>query len=145
MADTASPLNKISEFRLTRRVQFYETDAAGIVHFSNYLRYLEEAECALWRAAGLRLEPNAEHAWPRVAVSCEYRSPLTFEDEFEVRIQIAALTDKSIRYAGVMTRGDVLVATLTMTAVCVAKSTGRAVPLPAAVRERVEVSPDVAA
>ena len=44
-----------SEFRLKRRVHFYETDAAGIVHFSTYFRYMEEAEHALWRDAGLTI------------------------------------------------------------------------------------------
>ena len=43
--------------RLTRRVQFYETDAAGIVHFSWFFRYMEEAEHALWREAGLSIHP----------------------------------------------------------------------------------------
>ena len=41
-----------SEHRMRRRVQFYETDAAGIVHFSWFYRYMEEAEHALWREAG---------------------------------------------------------------------------------------------
>ena len=44
-----------SEFRLRRRVQFYETDAAGMVHFSWFFRYMEEAEHALWREAGLSI------------------------------------------------------------------------------------------
>jgi acyl-CoA thioesterase FadM len=51
-----------------RRVQFAETDLAGIVHFSWYFRYIEEAEHALWRAAGLSISPpRAEMGWPRVA------------------------------------------------------------------------------
>ena len=44
-----------SEYRLRRRVQFHETDAAGIVHFSWFYRYMEEAEHALWRQAGLSI------------------------------------------------------------------------------------------
>ena len=76
-------LEKLSEFKLKRRVAFYETDAAGIVHFSCYLRYLEEAEHALWRAAGLSIAPrDSEYGWPRVAVTGEYGNPLRFEDEF---------------------------------------------------------------
>src|SRR5689334_6065032 len=42
-------------FRYTRRVQFSETDMAGIVHFSAYFRFMEEAEHALWRAAGVSI------------------------------------------------------------------------------------------
>jgi len=60
----------VSEYRLRRRVQFYETDAAGIVHFSWFFRYMEEAEHALWREAGLSIAPVvADVGWPRVAAS----------------------------------------------------------------------------
>ena len=58
------------EHRLSRRVQFYETDAAGIVHFSCFYRYMEEAEHALWRAAGLSINPtHPVVGFPRVAAS----------------------------------------------------------------------------
>ena len=66
----------VFEFRLKRRVQFYETDAAGIVHFSNYFRYMEEAEHALWRSAGITISGSgSEIGWPRVSVSFEYLQP----------------------------------------------------------------------
>jgi len=65
----------VSEYRLRRRVQFYETDAAGIVHFSWFFRYMEEAEHALWREAGLSIAPIvADVGWPRVAASDSTRS-----------------------------------------------------------------------
>ena len=58
---------RLSEYRLKRRVQFYETDMAGIVHFSWFFRYMEEAEHALWRAAGLSIAPpDSAIGWPRV-------------------------------------------------------------------------------
>src|SRR2546423_13926804 len=69
-----------TELRLRRRVQFSETDAAGIVHFSCFFRYMEDAEHALWRANDLRIH-TAESAigWPRVAASCEFHRALKFE------------------------------------------------------------------
>ena len=140
---------KLSEFTVTRRVQFYETDAAGIVHFSWYLRYLEEAEHAMWRAAGLSIAPaGSEVGFPRVSVHTDYCAPLRFEDEFETTIRIVGMTDKSIRYSGVMKCGDTVVANLAMTIVCVTKAaddTLRAAPLPVAVRARFEVAADVIA
>ena len=39
-----------------RRVTFAETDMAGIVHFSNFYRYMEEAEHAFLRSRGLRIK-----------------------------------------------------------------------------------------
>ena len=48
----------VSEHRLRRRVQFYETDSAGMVHFTCFFRYMEEAEHAMWREAGLSIAPE---------------------------------------------------------------------------------------
>ena len=80
-----------------RRVQFHETDAAGLVHFSAFFRYMEEAEHALWRAAGLSIAPaGSEIGWPRLAASFEYHRPLRFEDEFEIRIRVAAVERSTI-------------------------------------------------
>ena len=59
-----------SEFILHRRVQWYELDSAGIVHFSTYFRFMEEAEPALWRAAGLSIgAAEKTGGWPRVSGS----------------------------------------------------------------------------
>ena len=80
-------------------MQFPETDASGIVHFTNFFKYVEEAEHAMWRAAGLSIaERDAEIGWPRVAASFEFKKPLRFEDEFDVHLRVAEKTRKTIRY-----------------------------------------------
>src|SRR5438046_2161174 len=112
----------LSEYRLRRRVQFYETDAAGIVHFSWFFRYMEEAEHALWREAGLSIHPpGSDIGWPRVAASFEFRGALTFEQEFEVMIRIAEINRKTIRYTCDVVQGDRRVASGRMTIACVRK------------------------
>ena len=139
-----SKSSRWSEYRLTRRVQFHEVDSVGIVHFSNFFRYMEEAEHALWRAAGLSIAPpGSPIGWPRVAAAFDYRSPLRFEDEFEVVIRIAAITEKTIRYECVISRGDTRIATGTMTIACVSKKAGEpmhATPIPDEVAGRFEVA-----
>jgi YbgC/YbaW family acyl-CoA thioester hydrolase len=124
-------------------VQFHETDAAAIVHFSWYPRYMEEAEHALWRAAGLSIaRPDSPYGFPRVAIACDYKRPLKFEEEFDTWIRIAAMTDRSIRYDCQILSGGATVAQLTMTIVCVTKGpdgTMRPSPLPDEVRARLEV------
>jgi YbgC/YbaW family acyl-CoA thioester hydrolase len=136
----------LSEFRLKRRVQFYETDMAGIVHFSCYFRYMEEAEHAMWREAGMSIAPaGSEIGWPRVAVSFEYHRPLRFEDEFEIELRVAELTEKSIRFSCVIERGDTRIATGAMTVVCVRKLPGqpmRSVAIPSDIAARFQVSPE---
>ena len=84
---------------------FSETDVAGIVHFSNYFRYFEDAEHALWREAGLSVHPdNPPVGWPRVAASCNFHRALKFEQEFEVVVRISELARRSNQ----LRRGDFL-------------------------------------
>lgn len=123
-------------FRYTRRVQFVETDMVGIVHFSTYFRYIEEAEHALWRAAGLPvIAGGGEAGWPRVSATFDYRSPLRFDDEFEIAVEVSAVTRRSIRYGFTLTRGETLVATGSLTAVRARTEDGRL--------QSLEVPPDV--
>ena len=133
-----------SEYRLKRRVQFYETDAAGIVHFSWFFRYMEEAEHALWRQAGLSIAPpEAEIGWPRVAASFEFRRPLRFEDEFEVWLGVAAITEKTIRYTCRMTMGDAQIASGSLTIACVTKrpqGAMKSIPIPADIAARFQIA-----
>ena len=48
----------LSEFVYKRRVEYRETDASGLVHFTVFFAYAEEAEHAMWRAAGVSVEPS---------------------------------------------------------------------------------------
>ena len=136
----------VFEFRLKRRVHFYETDAAGIVHFSNYFRYMEEAEHALWRSAGLTISGSgSEIGWPRVGVSFEYLRPLRFEDEFEAHIRIVEIAEKRIRYTCSLIASGTPVATGTMTIVCVAKRPNepmKSIPIPPEIVSRFQVAPE---
>lgn len=135
-----------SEYRLNRRVLFHETDMAGVVHFSCFFRYMEEAEHALWRSVGLSVAPpGSSIGWPRVAASCEFLQPLRFEDEFEVWLRVTAITSRTIRYTCSLTRGDVRVAEGSMAVVCVAHhddGTMKAIPIPSAVSERFQIHTD---
>jgi len=111
-------------------VLFYETDLAGVVHFSWYLRYMEEAEHAMWRAAGLSVaQSGSDIGFPRVSATITFSAPLRFEEEFEVDITIEAISKRSIRYLCEITRGSVRVATGTMTAACVRHEADRMQPI----------------
>ena len=67
-----------------------------------------------------------------MSAAFEYKRPLRFEDEFDVLVQIAETTRRSIRYGFTITIGTALVGTGSMTAVCTMKEDGhlRAVNLP---------------
>lgn len=127
MVATSNPLP--GTFRYRRRIEFAETDMAGIVHFSWYFRYMEEAEHALWRAAGMSIfTADGDLDWPRVSATCDYASPLRFEDDIEVTVEIASLGRRSIQYAFTIRVGDRVAGSGRITSVCVRKG---AVPLKA--------------
>jgi YbgC/YbaW family acyl-CoA thioester hydrolase len=107
---------------MTRRVQFHETDAAGLAHFSSFFHYMEEAEHALWRAAGLSIfTADSEIGWPRKATSFEFYRALRFEEEFEATIRIVEMAESTIRYQCLLTRGGERIARGSLTIVCVSK------------------------
>ena len=108
---------------------------AGIVHFSWMFRYMEEAEHAAWRAAGLTVAgKHSDLGWPRVAASFDFRSPLRFEDEFEVSVRLVEVGTRSLQYEHMISRGDVLIGTGRMKTVCTrrgADGSMRAAEIPA--------------
>jgi YbgC/YbaW family acyl-CoA thioester hydrolase len=141
---------RLSAFTLRRRVQFAEVDSAGIVHFSRFFRYMEEAEHAMWREVGLSIAaPGCHVGFPRVAAAFDYQRPLRFEDEFDIHIRIVKKSARSIGYGCVLTRGSDTIATGTLTIVCVDRRTEplAATPIPAEIADRFEVAsaPDASA
>lgn len=85
-----------------RRVEFRDTDAAGIVHFSAFFFWMESAEHELLRAAGLhvfeRHSDGSEYSWPRVSVSCDYRSTARFGDELDIAVFVESIGRTSVTY-----------------------------------------------
>lgn len=91
------------EFRLRRRVEFYETDMAGIVHFANFFKYMEICEHAFSRSLGTIVHPGEnDHGgvigWPRVHAECDYRRSLKYDEEFEIHLLVREKKERAIHY-----------------------------------------------
>lgn len=89
------------EFKAQRRVEFSDTDMAGIMHFSNFFRFMETAEHGFYRSLGFSVvEKDAlpRIGWPRVHASCDYHRPLRFEDLVEIHLLVEEKRSKAIRY-----------------------------------------------
>ena len=111
-----------AQFIMTRRVEFADTDMAGIIHFANYYRYMEEAEHAFFRSQGLsimQVQPDgAVIGWPRVSASCSFEAPAYFEDELEVRLNVVRKGVKSLNYEIEFWRGATRLAHGRLKTVC---------------------------
>ena len=91
-----------SRTSVRKTVEFAETDAAGLVHFSNYLRYMEIAERAFFESIGFDLfgrEGERLVGFPRVRVRCDYSAPLRFRDVVEITLTLKEVGDRSLRFA----------------------------------------------
>jgi YbgC/YbaW family acyl-CoA thioester hydrolase len=113
------------DFCYRRRVQFAETDLAGLVHFSVFFRYMEEAEHALWRAAGLTIARAGEvTGWPRLSASFDFKAPLRFEEEFDTRVRLSTITARTMKYEFRLERGETLIGEGSITTGLVSKAPG---------------------
>jgi YbgC/YbaW family acyl-CoA thioester hydrolase len=111
-----------SLFQYQRRVTFNETDMAGIVHFANFYRYMEEAEHAFFRSLGFSIETiidGQRFGWPRVETSCRHLAPLRFEDVVTVELMIKQIRPKGLHYQFDFQLGDTQVAVGQISNVCV--------------------------
>ncbi len=83
-------------------VQYYETDRMGIVHHSNYIRWMEEARIDFLNQIGWgydKLEAAGVIS-PVTSVECKYKQSTTFPDEvfINVRVELVNGVRLQLRY-----------------------------------------------
>ncbi len=134
----------MTPFHVRRRVEFHETDMAGIVHFASFFCYMEFAEVEFLRTRGVSVTmPAADDpvSFPRVAASCDYLKPAHFDDVLDIAVTIDRLGDKSVTYAFEFTRGGEVLARGKVTSVCCRVGPDHAleaIAIPASYRQRLE-------
>ena len=65
-----------------RKINYYETDRMGIVHHSNYIRFMEEARCAWLESVDMPFAAMEEAGVtiPTLGVTCNYKHHISFGD-----------------------------------------------------------------
>lgn len=89
-------------FTFRRMVEFSDTDLAGLMHFANFLRFVESAEHAFFRSLGFRVHTSTidgQEGWPRLEVSCKYLKPARFEETLEIGLRIEEIRNSTLRYS----------------------------------------------
>lgn len=137
----------MSRHRTTRRIEFGDTDMAGIVHFANFFRFMESAETEYLRARGLSVswrDESGRVGFPRVAASCDYVKPARFEDVLDVEVTLEKVGEKSVCYRFDFSRGGEPIASGKITCVYCREVPGqglRSQEIPAEMRARLEGPP----
>ncbi|MCA9176749.1 MAG: acyl-CoA thioesterase [Planctomycetales bacterium] len=104
-----------------RLVEFRDTDAAGMMHFSSYFPYMESVEHAFLRSLGWSVvceDEQGKLSWPRVSAQCDYVGPAKFEDVLSIELSIGRIGAKSVTYRFEFRLRDRVVARGQITAVC---------------------------
>ena len=163
-------MDRAHQFVCRRRVEFADTDVAGIMHFANFFRFMEVTEHAFYRSMGFSVHPRrvplpievnsgAETAgmdtgvgWPRVHASADFRLPLRFEEEVDVELLIEEIRAKTIRYKfrfwkfpdDAERRALAATGGFVVVAAALDGERGRmkAVAIPVDVRDKIEVAPE---
>ncbi len=94
----------------TRRVEFVETDMAGIVHFSRFYIWMEQIEHEFFRSIGLsimqKLDDRTVIGWPRVSAQCRFESPARYDELVTARLTVQRIGVKSLTFDIVFRRGE---------------------------------------
>jgi len=132
-------------FSTTRRVQFAETDMAGIVHFANFFRYLEEAEHEFFRSLGERIMHKQDDgtllSWPRVTAACSYDAPAFHDDILDMRLVELQIGTRSLILRWEVWRDEVRLCQGEMKTVCCRFRPGErpaGMDIPPELREKLE-------
>jgi acyl-CoA thioester hydrolase len=119
---------------IRRRIEWMDTDAAGIYHWTTVFRLAEAAEAAMHTALGI---PNETFgACPRVGVSATFSRSLRFNDPVDVELAVESIGRSSLSYRLAIASEGERAAEGSLTVVFIDRSTGRAAPWPPAIRER---------
>ena len=84
-------------FVYTRKAQYHETNKMGIIHHSNYIKWMEEARIAFMDSLGFGFAKVEQLGLvsPVAGISISYKHPVKFDDTVEIAVSIS-------RYSGVV-------------------------------------------
>ncbi|HJD34075.1 MAG TPA: acyl-CoA thioesterase [Candidatus Mediterraneibacter tabaqchaliae] len=127
----------------TKTAKYYETDQMGVIHHSNYIRWMEEARVDMLNQIGYPYRRFEEMGYisPVLHVDCEYKKSVKFDDEVKItiRLQEAGRVKFTLRYDIYnLSEGGVLSASGTTTH-CFLRKDGRPVLMDKEMKEFTEV------
>jgi acyl-CoA thioester hydrolase len=130
-------------FKTSYRVSWVDTDAAQVLHFSNYFRIFEKAEEEMYTQLGLSFDEIRQryNFWlPRVEALCRFKAPAKFSDVLEVSLTVQEIMDKAVKYGFTMInkKSAQLIAEGYVVVVVADKKSGHAVNIPKELVEKLE-------
>ena len=127
-----------------REVSFSDTDMGGIVHFPNYLKYVEDAEYQFLHSIGLSAileDERGKYGFPRIRIACDYHHPAQYGDVLAIDLACFIIKERNLAYRFQISKESTLVATGCIEAACCRfplDGLPYAIPLPVEVAKQLE-------
>lgn len=130
----------MKDFVYRYRVAWVDTDALGVMHFSNYFRICERTEEEFMNSVGIPFDLSKSISLPRVKAECNYKSPLRYNDEAIVSMSLKEIGKKHIKYSfEIKNRSNGKIAAICEIVVVAINSEFRSVELPEKIIERIKL------
>jgi acyl-CoA thioester hydrolase len=142
---SATPFVHVAEaqtFAWPVRVYYEDTDAAGVVYYANYLKYMERARTEWLRGLGFEQTELAERHGVIFVVrsaAIDYLLPARFDDELRVTVELIKVGAGQIDLVQRALRGDALLAKAAVKIACVARTTMRPTRIPQPLLTRIRI------
>ena len=110
------------EFKYLTRIYYEDTDAAGVVYYANYLKFLERARSEAIYSLGLSNKKLLDKEGVIIIVkSCniEYKKPAKFEDEIEIISTINEVKNSSFKMHQLIKRNSDVISVADVTLVTI--------------------------
>jgi acyl-CoA thioester hydrolase len=132
-----------SVLRTAVRVYYEDTDAAGIVYYANYLRFIERGRTEFLRALGHDQHALMQEgvAFAVRAVEAQFLKPARLDDLLTVETAIAALGRAQLTFAQRVLRGHELLLDAKIRVACIDPAAGRPIRMPRAIHEQLSALP----
>ncbi len=123
------------------RVYYEDTDAAGVVYYANYLKFMERARTEWLRALGFE-QTTLLHDYNVVFVvrslAIEYLRPALFNDELEVTVSLTGARGSLLELAQSVRRGAHNLVTGEVKVACVNTQSFKPVRIPKSILDKLE-------
>ena len=93
-------MKSLQTYTYYRKAQYHETDQMGIIHHSNYVKWMEEARIGYMDQMGFSYKKVEELGIisPVVEISVAYKKQVSFDDEIQIRVSVKKYNGISLEF-----------------------------------------------
>ncbi|MFT5114437.1 MAG: acyl-CoA thioester hydrolase [Parasphingorhabdus sp.] len=123
----------IPQFEHNIRIYYEDTDAAGIVYYANYLKFIERGRTEWLRSLGFELseiERREQRLFAVSRVDARYHKPAQLDDQLVSIVKLIRMRKASLELNQILKRGSEIVFSALVVLACVdsVKLKPRAIP-----------------